>query len=259
MAGAGAPGRHVHRRRGSDVGGGGRRLRRLRRRGPLCRLARRDLGCQASLSGGLAARSRAASCAWSCEIDVWIDASSRFWCASSDVDLPLLRIDLADGLLAPLLQLLELPLSRLHRVLEVERLLSQRRVLIREHLRRLRAVDELREAVRAGDDVDRARRPVHVERVEPRLEPLLRGLEVPLGHVEPVLVPPQARLDERKPVLRVLGLVLDRLELVADLVDLGEHRALVRLRCADLRGRARARHGRGDSRRESGETERAEE
>ena len=259
MAGAGpASGRHAHRRRRSE-GGGGRRLRRLRRRGLLCRLAGCDLSFQACLRRGpdrpLARRLLRLELR-----DRRVDRREQpLLVRELRRDHPLLRIDLADGLLALLLQLLELPLSRLHRVLEVDRLLSQRRVLIREHLRRLGAVDELREAVRAGDDVDRARCPVHVERVEPRLEPLLRGLEVPLGNVEPVLVPLQARLDEREPVLRVLGLVLDRLELVADLVDLGEHRALVRLRGPDLRGRAGAGHGRGDCRRECGETERAEE
>ena len=144
-------------------------------------------------------------------------------------------------------------------MLEGKRLLSQRGILIREHLGRLGAVDYLREAVRAGEDVDRARRAVHVERIEARHEPLLRGLEIPLGHVEAVLVPLEALIDEREPVHRVRPLVLGELKVPADRVDLGHHCALVGLRRPDRRGRVRARHGRSDSGRERGKGERAKE
>jgi hypothetical protein len=60
-------------------------------------------------------------------------------------------------------------------------------------------------------------------------------------------------------VLRVLGRVFDPLELDADLVDLGDHCALVRLLSPDLRRRVGARHARSGSRRECGEGERTKE
>ena len=91
------------------------------------------------------------------------------------------------------------------------------------------------------------------------MEPLLRGPEVPLGHVKPVLVLPQARVDEREPMLGVRPLVLGELQILADRVDLRHHGALVGLRGPDLRSRAGARHGGSDSRRECDETERAKE
>ena len=81
-------------------------------------------------------------------------------------------------------------------MLEAKRLLAECRVLIREHPRSLGAADDLPEGLSAGNGLDRARRSVHVERVEARLEPLLRGMEVALGDVQPELVLPQALLHK---------------------------------------------------------------
>ena len=123
------------------------------------------------------------------------------------------------------------------------------RVLLRQHLRRLGAVDDLREALRAGDDVDacsasrsrRGSRGAH--------EPLLRGVEVPSRDVEPVLVLPQARLDQLEPLLRARTRWSSASWRCLPIRSTcAMHGALVRLRGADLRRRVSARHGRRDRR-----------
>ena len=255
MAGAGASGRHIDRRRRDDRRGG----RGHRSRCFLRRLAGCELRSQARLRGG--------SCRpllrrlLRLELrDRRVDGGEQAPLLSElGLDRALLRRPLADGLLTRLLQLLELQLTPLHRVLEVERVPSERCVLVRDRLRRLGALHDLREAVSAGKHLDRARGPVHVERVEARHEVLLRDLEVPLGDVQPVLVLPQGLVDETELLLRVPPLVLGHLQLLADLVDLGHDLAPMGLCRPDLRGRAGARHGRSPSHRECGEAKRAEE
>ena len=165
----------------------------------------------------------------------------------------LLRAPLPDSGLALPLQLLELPLPRLHGVLEAQRLFAERRVLVRERLRRLGPVDQLREAVRAGEHLDRARRPVHVERVEARHEPLLRGREIPLRHMQPVLVPPQAPLRHFELLLGAPRLILGELEPVPIASTWAITARSWACFSVDLRRRMRPRHGRSDSRRECGE------
>ena len=154
---------------------------------------------------------------------MWIDARRRFCCASSDATVRFFASSSRERLFARALQLLELLLPLLHGTLEAERLPAQSRVLVRQHLRRLGAVDDLREALRARDHVDCARRAVHVERIEPLHDPLLRGVEVALRDVQPVLVLPQAPLDQIEPLLRVPRLILDDLQMLSDLAHLREH------------------------------------
>ena len=84
-------------------------------------------------------------------------------------------------------------------------------------------------------------------------------MEIDPGDVQPVLVAPQALFDELEPLLGAPGLILRDLHLPADRADLGDHGALMRLLGPDLWGRVGSRHGRSDSRRESGEGERAKE
>ena len=186
MARSGAPGRHVHWRRRDDRGSG-RRMR-TRLGGPLRRSACRKLGPQPRLRGsprGPLARRL-----------LRLELRDRRVDRREQLPLPRklrrhlvqLRLLLPHRLRAGLLELLQLPLPRLHRALEGERLPAERRVLVRERLRRLGAVDDLREAVRAGEHVDGARRPVHVEGVEACHEPFLRGMEIDPGDVQPILV-----------------------------------------------------------------------
>jgi hypothetical protein len=123
MAGAGpASGRHAYRRRWSESRGG-RRLLRLLRRGPLCRLASCDLGCQAGLRRALG-RPLARRFLRLELRDRRVDRRQQpVLLRELRRALLLPRGSFPDGLLALQLQLVELPLRV--PVLEGERLLPQ--------------------------------------------------------------------------------------------------------------------------------------
>src|SRR4051794_15303389 len=94
------------------------------------------------------------------------------------LDLLLLRGEGAHGVGALRAELRQVVLARLDGLLEPERLAAEGRVLLGHGMRRLGAVDHLREALRSGEDVERAWLPADVEGIDPRHDQQLRVMEI---------------------------------------------------------------------------------